>query len=122
MVMCETVAEHEHPNEFDHPCCARRRGFHFEGIAHALTIARENVSVNEAVSIDLRNSPYLRGDGAASAYIGLHDVQGRTFRRWADRHQLPYAEIGHARIYRKSDIDRLWAQTAHNLHPLRLST
>ena len=75
--------------------------------------------MSEVVSLDYKNSPYLRGDGAASAYIGLQDAQGRTFRRWADRHQLPYSEIGNARIYRKSDIDKLWAQTAHNLHPFR---
>ena len=66
-------------------------------------------------------SQYLRGDGAASEYVGLTDHQGRTFRKWAERHQLPYALIGTVRTYRKSDIDRLWLQTAFNL-PLQNRT
>src|SRR5476651_258531 len=66
-------------------------------------------------------SHYLRGDGAASEYVGLTDHQGRTFRKWADRHQLPYALIGTVRTYRKTDIDRLWVKTAFNL-PLQYRT
>ena len=60
-------------------------------------------------------SPYLRGDGAASEYVGLRDPQGRTFRKWADKVGLPYTEIGSVRTYRKSDIDRAWVNNASNI-------
>ncbi|MDO8544410.1 MAG: hypothetical protein Q7S40_28555 [Opitutaceae bacterium] len=68
------------------------------------------------------NSPYLRGDGAAAAYLAMGDPQGRTFRLWAEKHYLAWAPVGDSdsgpRTYRKSDIDKLWLSLAHNL-PLR---
>jgi hypothetical protein len=64
---------------------------------------------------------YLRGDGEASDYLGFADPQGRTFRAWADSNFLPFALVCKVRIYRKSDIDRLWIKLAHNL-PLNQRT
>ena len=60
-------------------------------------------------------SPFLRGDGAASDYLGLHDPQGRTFRKWADQVGIPYTIIAGARTYRKADIDRAWESNASNI-------
>jgi hypothetical protein len=60
-------------------------------------------------------SPYLRGDGAASDYVGFNDPQGRTFRKWADKVNLPFTRIGIVRIYRKSDIDKAWVSQAENI-------
>ncbi len=59
-------------------------------------------------------TPYLRGDAAASDYLGFSDPQGRTFRKWADKVGLPFNVIGSARIYRKADIDRAWINNASN--------
>jgi hypothetical protein len=64
---------------------------------------------------------YLRGDGEASDYLSFADPQGRTFRAWADSNFLPFALVGKVRIYRKSDIDRLWVKLAQNL-PLHQRT
>lgn len=60
-------------------------------------------------------SPYLRGDGAASAYLGLKDPKGRTFRDWADKVGLPYLLLGRVRVYCRQDIDRAWEREAHNI-------
>ncbi len=60
-------------------------------------------------------SPYLRGDGEAGLYLGLVDPQGRTFRKWADEINLPYAVVGTVRTYRRQDIDRAWLRKAANL-------
>jgi hypothetical protein len=69
----------------------------------------------EALHMNSAASPYLRGDGAASAYVGLTDPQGRTFRKWADKVGLPYTMFGIIRIYRKADIDRAWVNNAANI-------
>lgn len=60
-------------------------------------------------------SPYLRGYGAASEYLGLDDPQGRTFRDWAEQVGLPFLQMGRVRVYRKADIDRAWERHATNL-------
>jgi hypothetical protein len=75
----------------------------------------------EFVKSVTRTSDYLRGDGAASDYQGFADPQGRTFRKWADTNHLAFSVIENVRTYRKSDIDRLWIKTAHNL-PLNQRT
>ena len=67
-------------------------------------------------------SPYLRGDGAASEYLGLTDPQGRTFRKWADKLDLPFSLIGCVRTYRKQDVDRAWLDTADNVINIKQAT
>jgi hypothetical protein len=74
-------------------------------------IVRELRSV---LSVPAPATPYLRGDRAASEYLGLNDPQGRTFRKWANKHRLQYSMIGSVRTYRKTDIDRIWQKTAFN--------
>ena len=61
-------------------------------------------------------SPSLRGAAAAAAYLGMNDHQGRTFKKWAAKHHLRYSVVGDddVRTYLKSDIDKLWADTAYN--------
>lgn len=63
----------------------------------------------------MSDSPYLRGDGAASAYLGMVDPQGRAFRRWADQVGLPFTLLGRIRTYRKRDIDKAWERAASNI-------
>lgn len=60
------------------------------------------------------NSPYLRGDGMAAAYVGMCDPQGRAFRKWAREVRLPFRKIAGVRTYRKVDIDRNWLKYADN--------
>ena len=60
------------------------------------------------------NSPYLRGDTEAGQYLGLRDLQGRSFRNWAENVRLPYSVIAGVRTYRRADIDRAWLRRAEN--------
>lgn len=60
------------------------------------------------------NSPYLRGDGMAGAYVGMWDPQGRAFRKWAEEVRLPVRKVAGVRTYRKLDIDRDWLKNADN--------
>jgi len=55
------------------------------------------------------NAAYLRGDGAAGRYLGFRDSKGRAFRDWAKGKRIPYAMVGNAPCYRKSDLDKAWA-------------
>lgn len=59
-------------------------------------------------------SPYLRGDGAAAAYVGMRDPQGRAFRKWAKEVRLAVSIVANVRTYRKTDIDRKWLRHADN--------
>ena len=79
-----------------------------------LDALRASVCADRGDRIRDAASPYLRGDGAASDYLGMSDPQGRTFRKWAEKNLLAYSVIGGVRTYRKADIDRMWGKTGYN--------
>ena len=49
-------------------------------------------------------SPFIRGEEALVAYLGIHP---RTVRKWRRARRLPFTKLGGMILFRKSDIERM---------------
>ena len=50
------------------------------------------------------DSPFIRGESALAAYLGIHP---RTVRKWRRAHRLPFTKLGGMILFRKSEIERM---------------